>query len=306
MNSLIASAGGRLVTVCIAALAGHGRTIVCVADKAVSYGDHIQWDADSSKITTLDNNKSLILLAGSEDPTSRVLRKLDSLREEFSGDRAVLVTILEEKFKEAFAEEQEITILHPQMMTREDYLKAISGGTINRYMESLALDVRNFRFDCALLVCGFDNKQSPYIILLEPPGKAIDCTITGFAAIGTGAEKAISELLYAEYARSHGVARALYDCFDAKLFAEMAPGVGYEWEMRLITAAKAVPLHSEAKPLLERVWVKYSRSPFEKRKKGDSPDPPKDWQNRLKTLVAASLQGCEPSEVRSIDEIAEG
>jgi hypothetical protein len=296
------------VTVCIAALAGNGpgTAIICIADKAVSYGDQIQWDSDSSKITTLDNNKSLILLAGSEDPTSRVLRKLDPLKAEFSGDRNKLMKTLEEKFKEAFAEEQEITVLHPQMMTREDYLKAISGGTINRYMESLAVDVRNFVFDCALLVCGFDNQNSPYIILLESPGRAVDCTNTGFAAIGTGAEKAISELLYAEYARSHGIARSLYDCYDAKLFAEMAPGVGYEWEMRLITAVKAVPLHDGAKPLLDKVWVKYSRSPFEKRKNDDLPNPPKDWEMQLRTLVAASLQGCNPKDVKSIDEIAEG
>ena len=241
------------MTICTAALAGYGRVIVCIADKAVSYGDHIQWDADSSKITTLDNHKSQILMAGSESPISRVLRKLAPLRDEFSGDRDALMSILEDKFKEAFSEEQEATLLHPQMMTREDYLKAVSGGTINRYMESLAIDVRNFGFDCALLVCGFDKQQSPYIILLEPPGKAVDCTNTGFAAIGSGAEKAISELLYTEYARSHGVARTLYDCFDAKLFAEMAPGVGYEWEMRLITNAGAVPVRDEAK-VVSRVF----------------------------------------------------
>lgn len=294
------------MTICIAALAGHGRTIICIADKALSYGDHIQWDADSSKITTLDDNKSLILMAGSESPTNRVLRKFDPLTQEWSGDRNILMNILEEKFKEAFAEEQEISVLHPQMMTREDYLKIISSGEINRHIEQLAANVERFIFDCAFIICGFDNKLAPYIILLEPPGKATDCTITGFAAVGTGAEKAISCLLFNEYARSHGVARNLYDCYDAKLFAEMAPGVGYEWEMRLVTGAGAVPLHEEAKPLLDRVWVKYSRSPFEKRKKDDLPPPPKDWEMKLRTFVAASIQGCDPKNVRTVDEIAEG
>lgn len=292
------------MTVCIAALAANSQVIVCIADKAVSYGDHIQWDADASKITTLDNNKSLILMAGAEGPTNRVLRKLDPLTAEWSGNRIKLLAVLEEKFKEAFEEEQELKVLHQEMMTRKDYLKAISAGQINNHVEDIAVRIKNFSFDCNLIVCGFDKQGAPYIILLEPPGLAIDCSNNGFQAIGTGWEKATSELLYTEYSRSHGVARTLYDCFDAKLHAEMAPGVGYDWEMRSITAAGAVPLRDEAKPLLEQVWVKYSRSPFEKRKKDDEPNPPKDWEKKLRNLVAASIQRCEPDKVRSVDEIA--
>ncbi len=278
------------MTVCIAALAANSQVIVCIADKALSFGDQIQWDADSSKITTLDNNKSLILMAGSEGPTSRVLRKLDPLTAEWSGDRNDLMDVLEKKFKEAFSEEQEITLLHRQGMTKNDYLRAISGGQINRYMESLAVEVRDFRFECALIICGFDKNNMPYIVLLEPPGTAIDCTARGFSAIGTGAEKSISGLLFAEYERAHGVAHTLYDCFDAKLHAEMAPGVGYDWEMRLITATGAVPLHEKAKPLLERVWSKYNRSPFKKREKDDLPNPPIGWETKLRHLVLQSFQ----------------
>jgi len=287
------------VTVCIAALAADSKTIVCIADKALSYGDQIQWDADSSKITTLDNNKSLILMAGSEGPTNRLLRKLNPLTKEWSGNRIELMQLLEQKFKEAMEEEQEIILLRPQMMTRSEYLNAISGNEINRYMEELARQMREFIFDSALLMCGFDTDNQPYIILLDHPGRAIDCSNTGFSAIGTGAEKATSCLLFNEYARSHGVARSLYDCYDAKIFAEMAPGVGYEWEMRLITAAGAVPLHDQAKPLLDQVWVKYCRSPFEKRKKGDAPNPPKDWELKLRRFVKASLDRCDPTDVKS-------
>ena len=86
----------------------------------------------------------------------------------------------------------------------------------------------------------------------------------------------------------------------------MAPGVGFEWETRLVTAAGAKPLHEEAKPLLDQVWEKYSRSPFEKRKKDDLPNPPKDWEMKLRTLIAATLQGCDANDVKSVDEIAGG
>jgi len=294
------------VTVCIAALANG--VLVCVADKALSYGDKIQWDADSSKITSLDNNKSLILMAGDEGPTDRVLRKLNPLTAEWSGDRIELMALLEKHFKDAFSEELELLVLHPELMTRDDYLRAISGPDINPKMHEISARVTNFRneFNCMFLICGFDKNNFPYIIKLEGPGIATDLSNVGFSAIGIGWEKATSGLLFAEYKRSNGVSRTLYDCYDAKLHAEMAPGVGYEWEMRLVTAAGSVPLRDEAKPLLDNIWAKYNRSPFEKRKKDDLPNPPTDWQMKLRQLVAASLQQCKPEEVLTVQEICGG
>jgi hypothetical protein len=70
------------VTICTAAIAADSTVIVCIADKALSYGQNIEWDADSSKITTLDNNKSLILMSGSESQINRTLRKLNSITKE--------------------------------------------------------------------------------------------------------------------------------------------------------------------------------------------------------------------------------
>ena len=162
------------------------------------------------------------------------------------------------------------------------------------YIETIAQKIRDFQFDCTLLVCGFDKSEKPYIILLEPPGVATDCSNTGFQAIGIGWEKATSELLYVGYAKSHRVARTLYDCFDAKVHAELAPGVGEGWEMRLITASGAVSLRDEARPLLDQVSEKYSRSPFENRKA------PKDWKLKLQRIVDASLQRRETNEITEL------
>ena len=121
----LAPCRAQFMTVCIAALADGA--IICVADKALTYGQSIQWDADASKITTLDNGKSLILLAGDDSPTNRLLRKINHLTDEFSGDQFSLMSILEQAMKDAFSEEQEICVLHPEMLTKDGYLKALCG-----------------------------------------------------------------------------------------------------------------------------------------------------------------------------------
>jgi hypothetical protein len=43
--------------------------------------------------------------------------------------------------------------------------------------------------------------------------------------------------------------------------------------------------------------MKSSRSPFEKRKTDQLPDPPKDWEKKLRILVAASLQKRDPKDI---------
>ena len=61
------------MTVCAAALAANSRAIVCVADKAISYGEYIQCDSDSSKMVRLDSDKCVALFAGGERDISEVI-----------------------------------------------------------------------------------------------------------------------------------------------------------------------------------------------------------------------------------------
>ncbi len=43
-------AGRRSMTVCVAAICESSKAIVCVADKAITLNQSIQWDANASKI----------------------------------------------------------------------------------------------------------------------------------------------------------------------------------------------------------------------------------------------------------------
>jgi hypothetical protein len=102
---------------------------------------------------------------------------------------------------------QDIEILLPRMITREQYIAAISGAAVNEHIKGIDNDIKRFDFDCALIVCGFVDKVLPYILLLEPPGVMTDCTNNGFCATGSGAEKAMSRLLFVDHKREHGVAQ---------------------------------------------------------------------------------------------------
>jgi 20S proteasome alpha/beta subunit len=277
----------RRMTVCVAALAGEGNAIICVADKALSYGGTIEWDADTTKIFPL-NDRSVALASGSEKYIMRVLRKIvdESVMER---SRSEIISGVESCFAQAYAEMQDIDVLRKAGITRNEYVRGVSKTRINAFFSAIASEMIEYDFDGDMLICGYDENKKPLILLVAPPGVVTDYTEVGFHAVGTGSEKAVSALLFSEHLRGHGLGRALYDCFDAKARAEMAPGVGFAWDSRIVFNLVIADVHEGALRLVERLWTQHNRSPFEERKEGDLPDPPKNWVSQLNEFILASL-----------------
>jgi hypothetical protein len=283
----------RFMTVCVSALASNEEAIVCIADKALSYGDHFQWDSDSIKMLPVNPSGSLIMFAGGERGTSKVLARILA-RESEVGTTTVADTtkLLEAEYKAAKDELVEQLYLAPRLLKRSDYLDAVKGAAINPYIKSVAEEIDAFDMDCQLLVCGFDGEDKPFILDVMNPGVVTDMTTTGFHAIGSGWGEAVSHLLFTEHKRTHGVDRVLYDVFDAKANAELNANVGYEWDAQVIVAGinKPVFIPRETQKLIERVWVKATRSPFEKRTKEDAAPPPSNWRDELSTFAVAVMK----------------
>jgi hypothetical protein len=90
-------------------------------------------------------------------------------------------------------------------------------------------------------------------------------------------------MLYSEHKKTRELARTLYDAFDAKAFAEMASGVGFDWETWVITKdRKAHHVPDEIDVLVERAWAEHDRSPFDSREIDDADPPPKNWKSQLR------------------------
>lgn len=276
------------MTICAAALAASGKAIVCVADKSLTFGEGtslqpMTWDADCSKIVPLLPCGMLCLFAGGEDGTSRVLSKF--LAKDTFGDTEIQVRdSCEADYKEAIQELITTRFLHPNLLTQEQYISAISRGILNPFMSRIAAEVEAFDFNCETLVCGFDSGDKPFIQYGVSKGVVDNMARTGFQAIGSGWAYVHGRLLWSGHERKHNIDRVLYDLFDAKASAELDPNVGFEWDAAVILAGKrgAYEVPKEIRDLIERIWDKTSRSPFEKRDpKKELPSPPRDWKQKL-------------------------
>lgn len=282
------------MTVCVAALAQTDKIIVCVADKALSvdteFGGSLSWDSDATKIIPLSDGRSVAMTAGNDTYVTRLMRKI-RLFDGFDGPLSVTIQFLEDKFSECLTEIQDIEILQAHGISRPQYQAAFL-----RTKQSVAIDRISHHMrekaqslDLEIMVCGFDDRKSPYILTVGAPGWVKEHTANGFYAIGAGSPQALARLLVTDYKKTNLVAHTLFDCFDAKVTAELSPFVGYEWDGYLLYDDRGSPLAKSAEKLLNEAWAFRNRSPFKTAKEpGDHDDPPADWQEQIVRIVAES------------------
>src|SRR5713226_3522758 len=95
----------RYMTVCAAALSENSNAIVCISDNGISYGDYIQWDSDSSKMFAVKEKLGpIIMFAGSEEPTSRVLTALLAHENEIGESVRKTTELCEREYKQSVDE----------------------------------------------------------------------------------------------------------------------------------------------------------------------------------------------------------
>ena len=94
------------MTVCVASLSDNEKCIVCVADKALSYGDYIQWDSDCSKIISLHDKAIALVASGRESHVTAVMEHIKA-KCSFSGNRLEILSSLEEVYGHVFKLSQE-------------------------------------------------------------------------------------------------------------------------------------------------------------------------------------------------------
>ncbi len=275
------------MSVCVAALAENAKTIVCVADKALSYG-FVQWDSDTSKILTVSANTTMMFADEGYGP--RLFSKFVACPpQKFSDDVNAVSKVCEGIYRDAFDDLVEATFLRPRLLATTEYKKAIVGAKVNHLIRAVADEIKAFDMNVYSLVAGF-YKGTPLLLSLSSPGIALDLTGAGFHAIGSGHEKATSRLLFSDHERTHSTERTLLDVFDAKANAEMQFGVGYAWDAAIITSdSKRHDVPKETKEMIEKVWAKWVRSPFHIREKDDLGPPPRDWKKQLREYVVSIM-----------------
>lgn len=210
----------KLMTVCIAAICEQGRKIVVATDTRLSYGG-IATDSLAGKIVWRDGY--LFMFAGTPSRTELILEEVRSLPQL---ERTTLYESLNSAYRKTVAKLCAHTVLSQYDLTMDEFK---AGGLtmfgVERFKHlSDQIDTEASYFNEQLLVVGHgeaDNSAVIYEIGKDIAAHGID----GIAAIGSGSEVALSNLLLLGQARYKSLSDTIYSVAAAKFASEMSHDV---------------------------------------------------------------------------------
>lgn len=213
------------MTVCIAALADKGKTIVVFADKMIGM-EAIQSEI-ANKILEIHRDWRVMFAGNDIDPVSDIV---DAVEEKLLPRRKVsandVIDAMVENFQFQRLRRAEALYLKPIGLTIQQFLKPGATSLPEAEWRHRALAIDKSKLDIDFLVAGFDSRGQGHIFTVTDPGYHQRWNIPGFAAIGIGAEGANYMMYWRNLRPEMALRRVIYHAFEAKWFGEEAPGVG--------------------------------------------------------------------------------
>ncbi len=228
------------MTVCVAALADHSKTIVYAADKMIGAG-FIETEGGQEKILPL-GDKSRVLISG--DDVVPAFEIVDRARQKLAARAEATYKSASESMEEAWAEKRleraEALYLRPRGMKIADFLKERLQNPDSANVQDLDAKVSGHEFSLHLLVVGFDGDEGRTFSLYgDERGIARRHDAPGFHAVGSGWVSAVHMMYLRNVSPVMPARLALYYAYEGKYFGEDAPGVGWPTDLYIWHAGDA-------------------------------------------------------------------
>lgn len=268
------------MTICISAACDNGQKLVIAADRMFTIGSplNVEFEPPISKIETMTPT-CLAMGSGNSLAAAEILKRA---RAKFANSPKQSVDIVARSVQEEYSilrnEVVEQQIVNPAL--GPDYAVFRSrGGTLPQYLQpqaqiyaQLFMQSGQYNLGVEIVVSGFDEAGS-HIYVISHPGQLTSFDKIGYGITGSGATHASIKLALELQHPKSGLTDTLLSVYGAKLAAEVAPGVGKETEMYVVSPSDAWPVPTEmieafknaleaekrAKPDTKEIGVMYAR-----------------------------------------------
>jgi 20S proteasome alpha/beta subunit len=290
------------MTVCVAALTDDRKTVVLVADKAITYGGYFRpaVQAESGgiqKMLSIGDSTWKALMSGNATATELIIRRAGlrlAAQPDLAGSLDSMMETVKTAYQEARDQGVDDEVLRPRLLTKE--LLIARPSTLvpldSQHFGDVAKRVADFRMGCDLLVCGFDAQGTGHIFSVHDPGVVNSHELEGYYAIGIGAESAISRLAWHYAEPSDSLDFGLYQTLAAKLCAQSIQGVGWGSDMWVMLPDRTEKVPAHIVDLVRDVFYRANRLPFRRRRNWNVKDAwPRNWETILKSYADGLLGG---------------
>ncbi|HML18283.1 MAG TPA: hypothetical protein VK419_14735, partial [Bryobacteraceae bacterium] len=229
------------MTVCIAAICEAGAQIVVAADRmfTASFPLNLEFEPPLSKIEQL-SSKSLAMAAGSSLAAAEIIEATKERIAEVGGHVFQIAIAARDAYTHLRNAKIDEQILNANLGPDFAAFRT-RGGTLPAYLQvqpaiyqQLVIQMSQFNLGVDVLIAGYEDNGC-HIYHLTHPGSLTAFDKLGYNAIGIGAIHAMVTLHLGEQSPKAPLAATLHAVYDAKIAAEVAPGVGQETEMAVIS-----------------------------------------------------------------------
>lgn len=235
-----------------------GKAIITMSDRQLTAGD-VEYEPEHLKMTFFTPH-TVCLVAGDfpthSEAVLRTHRQLLAAPETDPGVIAELYAGFLREVKLKYAVQTHLAPVGLDQQSFYDNMKEFAPEFLNR----LTVQLQNYEApETEAIIAGTDGTRF-HILLIDRWSVVSNHTDVGFAAIGIGASHAKSQLMQARYSHSvFNFSAALALTYVAKKRSEIAPGVGKETDMFLITRAGREPILPLVKTKMHEIYEDFER-----------------------------------------------
>lgn len=231
---------------------------VVAADRMVTYGGFIEFEHTVPKMAH-PSPFAVALIAGD---TLIGTRLAVSVASEFKGASPAVAEIAERMATRYV--ELRASLLESQILSlRGLNLGSFYGNhaSLNQQV-TMMLDQQMAQFnpDIELLIAGVDEAGA-HIYSVHNPGKPErEHDFIGYAAIGSGGIHALQAMIGFRHAPTAGLGETIFRVYAAKRRAEVAPGVGLDTDMAIVSASGVTFLDADTIRQLSSMYANYGKA----------------------------------------------
>jgi hypothetical protein len=254
------------MTICIGALCESSKVCVVAADREITVPAlSLEFEHHEGKIEQFGDH-CVVMSSGDALLASEVIKKTRArIGATDSPTIHQAAEILRDVYMSNHLERAERVILHPRGYT----LKEFKERGAQQILSQIYLNIDNLLFNFGIgavefLIAGIDNTGA-HIFRVHYSGVAGGnwlewCDKLGYRAIGSGLSHASISLSIEGQHQGLGIPDTLYNVYSAKKSAELAPGVGRETDLAIITADGLELVSHEILKKLEHLRVECKKA----------------------------------------------
>ena len=250
------------MTVGIAAMVGGDSAIVLVTDQMFNVGAATV-DIPTGIKSFRFHNRWGAVWAGDVTLVPPIMRGVtEALSTNPAADVAEVASAFARVYRDAWARAAEQEVLNPFGLDMQTFVELLANKETSE-LSNLRRRIQEIDFDCEFLVGGYDSAAKPHIFTVRPPGVTRDYDALRFWSIGSGAEAALSSLMYRRFNPTMSLKEAVYYVAEAKSLSEFSLAVGRGSLSLLLTSSGDFSmLLRKDEEVLRQIWETDGQPPI--------------------------------------------